>query len=101
LLGWGAHYGIGMTFATLLLVSFGLDWARAPSLGPALFIGLVTVVAPLFVLQPALGAGILSRKTARPAFNVIKSVGTHTVFGLGLFVAARLTAAVLPGGPSA
>lgn len=95
-LGWCAHYGIGVTFATVLLLTAGLEWARAPSLGPALGLGLVTVVAPLFILQPALGLGIASSKTATPVFNALKSVATHTVFGLGLYGAALLTAALWP-----
>lgn len=96
LLGWAAHYSIGVTFAALLLFVFGLQWARSPSLLPALAIGLVTVVAPLFVLQPALGAGIASSKTPRPVFNSAKSVVTHTVYGVGLYLAALGAAALLP-----
>src|SRR5882757_7939146 len=38
LLGWGAHYSIGISFAALLLAVFGLKWARTPSLLPALVI---------------------------------------------------------------
>lgn len=92
LMGWGAHYSIGIAFSTLLLAVFGLRWARSPSLLPALFIGIVTVVAPLFVLQPALGAGVASSRTPAPVFNSVKSVVTHTVFGLGLYLAAVATA---------
>ena len=92
LIGWGAHYSIGITFAALLVATFGLKWARSPSLLPALFIGIVSVVAPLFVLQPALGAGIASSKTPRPVFNSVKSLVTHTVYGCGLYLAALATA---------
>jgi hypothetical protein len=99
LIGWGAHYSIGIGFAALLLGTFGLEWARSPTLLPALFIGIVTVVAPLFVLQPAFGAGIASSRTPRPVFNSAKSLLTHTVFGLGLFVAARATASFIAVGP--
>jgi hypothetical protein len=95
LIGWCAHYAIGITFAALLLATFGLDWARSPTLPPALLTGFVTVLAPLFVLQPALGAGIASSKTPAPAFNSIKSLITHTVFGVGLFIAARMTVCLL------
>ena len=98
LLGWGAHYAIGITFAVLLLSAFGLEWARSPSLLPALFIGIVTVAAPLLVLQPALGAGIASSKTAAPLFNSVKSLVTHGVFGVGLYLAARATAAFISTG---
>ena len=31
-IGWGAHYSIGVTFSALLLSTFGLQWARSPSL---------------------------------------------------------------------
>lgn len=96
LLGWGAHYAIGISFAALLIATFGLPWARSPSLLPALLIGIVTVVAPLFILQPALGAGIASSKTPAPLFNSIKSVVTHTVYGVGLYLAALGTASLIP-----
>lgn len=98
LIGWCAHYSIGMAFSALLLSIFGLGWARSPSLLPPLAIGVVTVVAPLFVLQPALGAGIASSRTPRPFFNSAKSLVTHTVFGFGLYLAALATASLVPGG---
>lgn len=91
-LGWIAHYSIGITFAALALTIFGVQWARSPDLGRALLVGLATVVAPLLILQPALGAGVASSKTATPLLNSLKSVATHTVFGLGLYAAARVTA---------
>lgn len=93
-IGWCAHYSIGITFSALLLWTYGLEWARTPSLLPALFIGSVTVVAPLFILQPGMGAGIASWKTPTPVFNCLKSLVTHTVFGLGMYLAALLTASV-------
>jgi len=94
-MGWFAHYAIGVTFAALLLATFGLRWARSPSLLPALLIGIVTVVSPLFILQPALGAGIASSKTPAPLLNSLKSLATHTVFGFGLYLAALATASFL------
>lgn len=96
LLGWVAHYAIGISFAGLLLATFGLAWARSPTLGPALLIGIGTVVSPLFILQPALGAGIASSKTPTPVFNTLKSLMTHSVFGVGLFVSALLSAHLFP-----
>jgi len=97
-IGWTAHYSIGITFAALLLATFGLTWARSPSPFPALFIGIVSVVAPLFILQPAFGAGIASSKTPRPVFNSVKSLVTHVVYGTGLYLAALATAALFPVG---
>jgi hypothetical protein len=96
--GWVAHYSIGVAFSLLLFVAFGVEWARAPSLVPALVVGLVTATAPLFVLQPALGAGIASSKTPRPVFNTAKSLVTHTVYGFGLYLTAVVAALALPVG---
>ena len=93
-----AHYSLGITFAALLLSTFGLKWARSPSLLPALLIGIGTVLAPLLILQPALGAGIASSKTATPLFNSMKSLATHTVYGFGLYLAALATASLTPEG---
>jgi len=97
-IGWCAHYATGIAFAALLLSTFGLKWARSPSLLPALFIGVVTVLAPLLILQPALGAGIASSKTPTPVFNSLKSLVTHTVYGFGLYLAALATVWLIPAG---
>jgi hypothetical protein len=94
LLGWCAHYSIGITFAALLLSVVGLEWARAPTLLPALVLGVVTVAAPLFMLQPAFGAGIASSNTPHPVLNTVKSLVTHVVFGVGLFFTAWIIASL-------
>lgn len=91
-LGWAAHYATGIAFALLLAALAGPGWLRAPSLGPALGFGIATVLLPLFVMQPAMGAGYASARTATPALNVLKSLANHTVFGLGLYAAARAVA---------
>lgn len=93
-LGWAAHYTIGVTFAALLLWTQGLSWAQSPTLGPALLTGLVTVAAPLLILQPGMGGGIAFRNTATPLFSTAKSVVTHTVFGVGMYLAAKVAAAL-------
>jgi hypothetical protein len=98
LLGWGAHYAAGISFAGLLVATSGLDWARSPSLLPALLVGVVTVLAPWLILQPALGAGIASSRTPAPLFNAGKSLVTHIVYGVGLYLAALATAALVPEG---
>ncbi|HET7727448.1 MAG TPA: DUF2938 domain-containing protein [Candidatus Limnocylindrales bacterium] len=87
-LGWAAHYAIGIGFALLLLTIVGLDWARDPTPGPPLAIGLGTIVAPWLVMQPGMGAGIAGSRTPNPWATRLRNLATHTAFGLGLFVAA-------------
>ena len=89
LIGWTAHYLIGIAFAAVLLAVFGLDWARAPTLAPALAVGLGSVAAPFLVMQPAMGAGIAASRTPCPPVARIRSVMNHLVFGAGLYATAQ------------
>lgn len=95
LIGWIAHYAIGIAFAATLLAIYGLDWACCPTLGPALLVGIGSVAAPFLVMQPGMGAGIAARRTANPTAARLQSLLTHTIFGLGLYVAARAVSPVL------
>jgi hypothetical protein len=90
LAGWIMHYLIGCTFALLLLRTWGLEWLDRPAIVPALIVGLSTVVAPLLIMQPAMGAGIAASKSANPASARLQSLVTHTIYGLGLFVSGWL-----------
>jgi hypothetical protein len=92
--GWLAHYAIGVAFAALLVAIVGTQWLRVPTLMPAVLVGVATVAAPLFVMQPAMGAGIASSRTRTPALNCLKSVANHTVFGAGLYLAAAAIAGI-------
>lgn len=89
-LGWIAHYSIGIVFAALLIAIKGPAWMRHPTLLPALGFGIITVVFPFFTMQPSMGLGIASAKTPRPNLARLRSVVTHTVFGIGLYASALL-----------
>jgi hypothetical protein len=86
--GWIAHYTIGVVFALVFVVLTSGDWLESPTLLPALFFGIGTVVFPLFIMQPALGLGIASSRIPNPTKARLKSLATHTVFGVGLYVCA-------------
>jgi hypothetical protein len=88
LIGWSAHYSIGVMFAALLLALWGLEWLNRPTLIPPLTVSSVTLVAPFFVMQPAMGAGIAASRTPRPNVARLRSVATHTVYGVGLYASA-------------
>ncbi len=83
--GWTAHYAIGIAFAYALIAITSGNWLLRPTLITALAFGIVTVVFPLFVLQPALGLGIASSQTPHPMKARLKSLATHAVFGIGLY----------------
>lgn len=95
-IGWTAHYLIGIAFAGTLLAICGLGWARQPTLAPALAVGMATVAAPFLLMQPGMGAGIAASRTPRPNAARLQSLVTHAVFGLGLY-AAGLVLRLLSG----
>jgi hypothetical protein len=86
--GWIAHYTIGVVFALVLVGFASGDWLESPTLLPVLLYGIGTVVFPLFILQPSFGLGIAASRTPNPTQARLKSLATHTVFGLGLYVSA-------------
>lgn len=86
--GWLLHYATGLLFAGLLIALVGEAWLREPSVLPALLFGVVSVLVPLGVIQPALGAGYFAGNTPAPLKSCLRSLGTHCVFGGGLYLAA-------------
>jgi hypothetical protein len=83
-----AHYTIGIVFALVFVVLASGDWLARPTLLPALLYGIGTVVFPFFIMQPSFGLGIAASKTPNPTQARLKSLMTHTVFGVGLYVCA-------------
>ena len=87
-IGWLVHYLIGITFSILLVVIFGVEWLNHPTIFPALFVGLFTIVAPFFIMQPAFGLGIASSKLPSPNVMRFRSLLTHLIFGFGVYISA-------------
>lgn len=89
IMGWAVHYLTGIVFAGLLVFFWGAAWIHQPTIGPALVVGIGTVAAPFLLMQPGMGAGIAASRTPHPASARVQSLITHTVFGLGLYVAGQ------------
>lgn len=84
--GWIAHYLIGIAFAITFIAFVGNDWLRRPSLMPAILFGAVTVLAPFFIMQPSMGFGVAASGTPNPAQARLRSLVNHVVFGFGLYL---------------
>jgi hypothetical protein len=94
-----AHYAIGVTLALAFALLAGRDWFTQPALLPALGYGIATVVFPLFVMQPSFGLGFAAARTQNPAQARLKSLATHTVFGIGLYACAVALKVFTAAGP--
>ena len=95
-IGWVFHYAVGIVFAAALLAVMGADWARRPTLIACLATGWLTIVFPWFVMQPAMGAGVAAARTPHPPRARLQSLLTHTVFGIGLYLAFAGLALLFP-----
>ncbi|MDD1963711.1 DUF2938 domain-containing protein [Pseudomonas putida] len=89
-IGWIGHYTVGVIFAAVLLMIWGVQWAHSPTFFPALLVGLVTVGAGWFILQPGMGVGIACNKAPNPAVARLQNVVGHVVFAIGMYGAALL-----------
>ena len=96
-LGWSVHYLTGIAFASFLLAVWGAGWVRQPSIAPALIVGVGSVVAPLLLMQPGMGSGIAARRMRNPWVARTRSLVTHTMFGLGLYVTAWVVSTAASG----
>ena len=96
-IGWATHYLTGVAFASILLAAWGVDWARQPTIVPALIVGIGSVAAPFLLMQPGMGAGLASRLTRSPWAARARSLIMHAVFSCGLYVSAWAISAWGPG----
>ncbi|ELY3083148.1 DUF2938 domain-containing protein [Klebsiella aerogenes] len=88
--GWLCHYLIGIAFAAVPFMLSGADWFYAPTLATALLSGVVTLLAPFLILQPAFGFGIAASRLPRPWLARSLSLLAHLAYGIGLYLAASV-----------
>jgi hypothetical protein len=88
--GWAFHYITGMMFSTVFIMLVGSNWIQFPTLVQAIVFGVVTVLAPFFIMQPAFGFGFAGSKTPDPMQARVRSLMNHAAFGLGLYLFALI-----------
>ncbi|EJC8747818.1 TPA: DUF2938 domain-containing protein [Salmonella enterica subsp. diarizonae serovar 48:i:z35] len=88
LTGWVFHYLTGILFAFIPYALNGRLWLHEPSLLMGVLTGLLTLIAPYLILQPAFGFGIAASRTPHPWLARLLSLLTHLAYGIGLYGAA-------------
>jgi hypothetical protein len=91
-LGWISHYAVGIAYGILLVAITGPVWLAAPTFLPAWIVGIVTIGAGWFLLQPGLGIGWAASKLPNPNKVRFLNFLSHTVFAAGMYGTALLLA---------
>ena len=86
MVGWIAHYLIGITFTIAFVAFVGNNWLQHPKIIPAIIFGVVTVLMPFFIMQPSFGLGLAASKTSNPMQARLRSLMNHFAFGIGLYL---------------
>jgi hypothetical protein len=87
-LGLLAHYCIGVLFAFLLPLFYGNKWLSNPKILPAITVGLVSLLPPIFIIQPLFGFGIAFSKIPDSSQHLLKIFIIHLIYGIGLYLTA-------------
>jgi Protein of unknown function (DUF2938) len=86
--GWIAHYVIGAVYGLAFVAYVSGGWLAKPTFMPTLIFGVVTVLLPFFIMQPAFGLGLAASRAPNPWQARMRTLLSHTVFGIGLYVCA-------------
>jgi hypothetical protein len=85
LIGWVAHYLTGIVYGVTYLGFVRICLSSDPTIISAVIFGLVSLIAPWFVVQPGMGIGFFASKAPRPGMVRLVSLSLHLVFGLSLY----------------
>lgn len=95
LIGWLVHYLIGIAFSFVLIAIVGSEWLVKPTFIPAMMVGIISVIAPFFIMQPGFGFGLAGSKTPQPQVTRRRSLVAHLSYGIGLYISAQLLSIIL------
>jgi len=93
LLGYVAHYGIGVGLAFIYVFGWAVLVGGPASPAWALVYGIATTAASLFLVYPAMGLGVCGRRSPAGIRAPLSPVANHLFFGIGMAVGVALSRA--------
>lgn len=87
-LGWALHYGVGIVYGVAFVLIAGPGWIADPTFLPVWVFSVLTIAAGWFLLQPGMGLGWAASRTASPWKVRALGLAAHTVFAVGMWLAA-------------
>ena len=91
LLGYLAHYAIGVGLAFIYVLGWALLVGGPASPAWAVAYGLATTAASHFLVYPSMGLGVCGRRSPQGIKAVLTPLANHLFFGVGMGVAVALT----------
>jgi hypothetical protein len=91
ILGWVFHYVVGCIYAALYLMYVSVAQAGQPTLVSAVLFGLVTILSPWLLMQPALGLGVCASRAPRANLVRMQNLIIHTIFGVVLYYSYQVS----------
>lgn len=85
IIGWMFHYFIGVIYSAIYVAIVIWIQGNNASLLTAWTFGLLTILSPWFILQPALGLGICAVKAPKPNMVRFQNLVIHSIFGIALY----------------
>ena len=82
-IGWGFHYAVAILYAWLYFFLFK-EGVTSLSLSGGTIFGIISVIVPWFFFMPALGNGIMARKSPNPFIACALALMMHSIFGLSI-----------------
>ena len=89
-IGWTLHYLIGILYGVVYVGLIVFVLSGTPSVLNGFLFGLASVTIPWFVMQPALGVGIMGSKAPNPAVPRYTALAAHCLYGIALYGGSAL-----------
>ena len=84
MIGWVFHYFIGFFYVVLYFLLWETFGILTPTWRDGLIFGVLSVVVPWFFFMPAMGAGLMGKKTPHPLAVSISALVVHSIFGVSI-----------------
>ena len=89
-IGWCVHYVTGVAYGVAYLFIVASLADGTPTLFSAIVFGLVTLAAPWFIMQPALGLGLFASKSPNPWRTRFINISMHLAFAIAMYAGWKI-----------
>ena len=93
-IGWTAHYLIGVLYGVVYVGLVDIVLESGPTLLNGFLFGLASVVVPWFLMQPALGLGVMGSRAPNPSVPRYTALVAHCLYGVALYGGVLLSRAL-------